>query len=69
MRTMPQPVPEVSSPATRRNEILIRAAILLVGGIVSLLMIVAQTSAEHSRSAHHISGDHRVQRADLPVRR
>ena len=36
------------SPATKRNEILIRAAILLVGGIISLLLIVAQTSAEHS---------------------
>lgn len=44
------------SPATKRNEILIRAAILLVGGIISLLLIVAQTSAEHSQSPHHISG-------------
>ncbi len=56
MRTMPQPVPEVSSPATKRNEILIRAAILLVGGSISLLLIFAQTSAESSRSAHPISG-------------
>lgn len=44
------------SPATKRNEILIRAAILLVSGIISLLLIVAQTSAEHSHSPHHISG-------------
>ncbi len=44
------------SPATKREEILIRAGILLVGAIISLLMIVAQTSAESSRSPHHISG-------------